>query len=177
MDSPFLSKLVWYEFLLHVIFWKQVGTVCFYFTWCLSFSFFFFFWHLEVPGLGFEPAPQLWPQPQQWQHRIINLPSHQGTPSWCLFLNTKSYKHSTSGGDLAKHVSHPLSFYKQESWSDHRLSDSPIATNQIYQVKINQHVCPVNWFSVSWPDPGSLSCKHHLMYKQNFHQWNYCLKG
>ena len=44
-----------------------------------------FFWphpqHAEVPRPGIEPTPQRWPEPQQWQHWIINLLSNQGTPA------------------------------------------------------------------------------------------------
>ena len=37
-------------------------------------------WHVEVPGPGTEPAPQRRPEPQQWQHQILNLLHHQGIP-------------------------------------------------------------------------------------------------
>ena len=35
--------------------------------------------HAEVPRLGIEP------EPQQWQHQILNLLSHQGTPQMSPF--------------------------------------------------------------------------------------------
>ena len=41
--------------------------------------------HAEVPGPGIQPASQQWPEPPQWQGRILKPPSHQGTPS-CVFL-------------------------------------------------------------------------------------------
>ena len=41
----------------------------------------FWLWpeHAEVPGLGIKPMPQQRPERLQWQHRIHNLRSHQGT--------------------------------------------------------------------------------------------------
>ena len=49
----------------------------------LPFNFFFWLgpWHVEVLGLGIEPAPQQWPELLQWQHQILNPLSHTGTPS------------------------------------------------------------------------------------------------
>ena len=46
-------------------------------------------WHAEVPGPGIKPAPQ------RWQCQILNLLSHQGTPSSLLtepFLNYTEFK-------------------------------------------------------------------------------------
>ena len=49
---------------------------------------FFFFWpcpqHVKVLGPGIEPAPHQQPEPQKWQHQILNLLSHRGTP-WATF--------------------------------------------------------------------------------------------
>ena len=52
--------------------------------------------HTEVPRPGINTEPQLWLEPQQWQHWILNPLSKQGTPFfffllswWCLL------KHNT----------------------------------------------------------------------------------
>lgn len=37
-------------------------------------------------GQGIKPSPQQQPLSQQWQHRILNLQSHQGT-SQIIFFN------------------------------------------------------------------------------------------
>ena len=55
----------------------------------LGFFFFFFFFlsrlqHEEVPWSGIEP------EPRKWQHPILNLLSHQGTPEKWLFLRWSS---------------------------------------------------------------------------------------
>ena len=36
--------------------------------------------HMDVPGSGIQPEPQLRPNPQSWQHWILNPLSRQGTP-------------------------------------------------------------------------------------------------
>ena len=54
--------------------WTTMGTPhTFFFFWLHS-------WHAEVPGSGIKPMPQ------QWQHWILNLLGHQGTPihAFCL---------------------------------------------------------------------------------------------
>ena len=54
----------------------------FFIVCCCSFSFFPFWpcpWHTEVPGSGTKPTPQ------QWQHWLLNLLCHQGTPSLLWF--------------------------------------------------------------------------------------------
>ena len=35
--------------------------------------------HVEVPGSGIKPASQQWPEPLQWQCRILNPLYHKGT--------------------------------------------------------------------------------------------------
>ena len=52
--------------------WKQVCLFVCLFVWLYP-------WHAEVPGPGTEPVPQ------QWQHRILNLLGHQGTPHILTF--------------------------------------------------------------------------------------------
>ena len=48
-------------------------------------------WHVEVPGPGIRP------EPRQWQCRILNLLSHQGTPdiTFSRFLCLTVWLHST----------------------------------------------------------------------------------
>ena len=55
--------------------------------WCC-----FVFWfvcpcprHVEVPGLGIEPAPQQWPELQQWQCQVLNLLSPEECPVMLLY--------------------------------------------------------------------------------------------
>ena len=36
-------------------------------------------WHVDVSRSGTKLAPQLWSEPQQWQHWILNPLHHQGT--------------------------------------------------------------------------------------------------
>ena len=76
------------------------------FFFCLSalcnFSSFFFFFphlqHVESSRLGIEAAPQQQPKPQQWQHWILNPPSHQGTPALCYFhCQSKEQKRGKRG--------------------------------------------------------------------------------
>ena len=80
--------------------------VCLMFFFCLSalcnFSSFFFFFphlqHVESSRLGIEAAPQQQPKPQQWQHWILNPPSHQGTPALCYFhCQSKEQKRGKRG--------------------------------------------------------------------------------
>ena len=40
--------------------------------------------HVEVPGPGIKPMPQLYPEPQQWQCQSLNPLCHQGTPHCCF---------------------------------------------------------------------------------------------
>ena len=60
---------------------------------------YFFLWphsrHAEVLGPGIEPMPQLWPEPQQWLHKILKLLSHQGTQWVTYFYHTKLSDHSS----------------------------------------------------------------------------------
>ena len=44
---------------------------------CLWFLFFFFFVHIFSV---WKSMPGIEPSPQQWQHQILNLPCHKGTP-------------------------------------------------------------------------------------------------
>ena len=59
-----------------------------------SFSFFFLplSWHMEIPGQGIKPMPQQWPKLVQWQHWILTLLCHKGTPgstySWINLSTT-----------------------------------------------------------------------------------------
>ena len=50
----------------------------------LSINFLKIFWlhpqHVKVSGPEIEPMPWFQPEPLQWQHQIINLLSHKGTP-------------------------------------------------------------------------------------------------
>ena len=50
----------------------------------LSLSLFFLLhpWHVQVPRPGTEPTPQQWPKLLQWQHQILNLLCHKGTPGF-----------------------------------------------------------------------------------------------
>ena len=57
----FLSESQLHMFSLIFIFWPHL-------------------WHMEIPRPGIQPALQQWPELQQWQHQILNLLSHQGTP-------------------------------------------------------------------------------------------------
>ena len=47
---------------------------------CFDLGFWLCPWHVEVPGPGIKPAPELWPEPLQWQCWILNPLSHKGTP-------------------------------------------------------------------------------------------------
>ena len=40
--------------------------------------------HVEVPRPGIQPVPQWWPEPQQWQHQVLNPLSHQKIPKLLL---------------------------------------------------------------------------------------------
>ena len=56
-------------------------------AWSISYLLFFWLclWCVGVPGPVTEPVPQQWPLSQQWQCRVLNLMSHQGTPNYLLF--------------------------------------------------------------------------------------------
>ena len=43
-------------------------------------------WYVEVSRSCIKPIPQQWPEPQQWQHQILNHLGHQGTPSFPLII-------------------------------------------------------------------------------------------
>lgn len=51
--------------------------------WANSLLLFFYFWphsrQLNIPWPGVKPTPQQWPDSQQWQPKILNPLSHQGT--------------------------------------------------------------------------------------------------
>ena len=42
----------------------------------------------EVPSPEIEPIPKQWPDPQQWQHQILNPLSHQGISNMYCFKAT-----------------------------------------------------------------------------------------
>ena len=44
----------------------------------------FFFLAMPIAGPGIEPAPQQWPEPQQWQCWIPYSLHRLGTPRWAL---------------------------------------------------------------------------------------------
>ena len=59
-------------------------TISFFFSLFL----FLFFWpcpqQVKIPGPGIKSVPHQWPEPQQWQHWILNQLSHQGTPDYTI---------------------------------------------------------------------------------------------
>ena len=58
--------------------------------WANSLLLFFYFWphsrQLNIPWPGVKPTPQQWPDSQQWQPKILNPLSHQGTPIFNYFF-------------------------------------------------------------------------------------------
>ena len=44
------------------------------------------FFGLVHTSMQIEPAPQQWPEPQQWQFLILNTMNHQGSPKWTFFF-------------------------------------------------------------------------------------------
>ena len=55
---------------------------------CFSLAFFWScLWPVEDPGQGIESMPLKWPKPQQWQHQVLSLLGHQGTPQGTAFLS------------------------------------------------------------------------------------------
>ena len=71
-------SLVW--LIIHTVYLLGSCTKYFCRAFSLSLSFWLHPWHVEVPRPVTEPVRQKWPEPQQWQHGILNLLSHQGTP-------------------------------------------------------------------------------------------------
>lgn len=62
------------------------------FSLSLFFCFLFFgvfLLHVQVPGPGVEPPPQLWPAPTLWQCRILNLLCHTGISIFFFFFFPK----------------------------------------------------------------------------------------
>ena len=49
-----------------------------------------FFWpclrHMEVPGLGIDPASQQWPEPLQWQRWIFNMLATGNSKMYCFLI-------------------------------------------------------------------------------------------
>ena len=65
---------------------------------CL-FCFIFVFWphpqHVEVPGPGMDPAPQQWPELEQWQRLILNPLEPPGNSLSCFFRWNKGRQLTT----------------------------------------------------------------------------------
>ena len=74
-----------------------------------------FFWPFpqpeEVLGLGIKLAPQQ----QQWQHQILNLLNHQGTPGLCIkhLVSRISYCNQPTPDSINVSLFQPLSYIKR----------------------------------------------------------------
>ena len=64
--------------------WQNKHLITKHNSFLLFLLFFLFLWlylrHAKVPGPEIKSTPQLWPEPQQWQHQIRNPLHHHGTP-------------------------------------------------------------------------------------------------
>ena len=89
-------------FILLTVFWKVKVLFCFA-LFCLP-----HLWHLEVLGPGIQPTPQQRPEPQLWQHQILNPLSHHETHRSFQFLwNTCFWWEGASNSNFIWKTSRP----------------------------------------------------------------------
>ena len=82
---------------------------------------------MEVPALGIEPVPWQRPEPQQWQHCILNPLCHKGTPRRAKSMESSKTITLGTGKDFLR---------DRQRCHIHRLEDPILLRSQFYPIRI-----------------------------------------